>query len=137
MSSSGFARIRAFVAVGTLLIAAGIARAESGGVEGPLAVVASSAEDSDFGWQPAVERRHHFVKRHVPHVRKVLAHHTIRRPHLATATTRHERPSLVVADNMNRSASPLVRLVSADPLCSGGISWNMMCPGAQVIGVTY
>jgi hypothetical protein len=130
MSSSQFARFRAFVAVGTLLIAVGVARAESSADDLLQVAVASSTWDSDYGWHSHVDRRHHVVMRRLPNGRKVVAHGRTIRPRPAVATTRHERRSLVVADNVF-PVSPIVLG------CAGGITWSLMCPGAQVIGVTY
>jgi hypothetical protein len=136
MSRPYFARISAFVAVGTLLIAGGFARAESVGEYKPLAVVASSADDCDYGWHPIADGRYRSVARRV-HGLKLLAHQKIGKPHPMSAAFRREQPSLVIADNMGYPVPASVRHLGAVPYCTGGITWNLLCPGAQVIGVTY
>ena len=144
MSNLGCVRIRASVAVATLLIAGGIARAETGAqdaspvvVASSPVVVASSADDCDYSRHPPIDRRHPLAVRRLPNGQKALANRRIVRPHPVTAATPHEGPSLVVADNRGSVGSPFARPVSAASICAVGITWNLICPGAQVIGVTY
>jgi hypothetical protein len=136
MSSSKVARFGAFIAVGALLIAGGIARAEPSADDTLEAVVASSTWDCDYGWHSRVDRRRHVVIRRLPNGRKVLAHGRMSKSHPVIATTRHERRSLVVADN-GLPVPPIVHRLDGGASCADGPTWNLMCPGAQVIGVTY
>jgi hypothetical protein len=133
MSNLRFVRIAALAAIGTCLVAVGMARAETGDDE-LTANVASSVADCDYGWHPRIHRRHHLVRHGLPRVH--LAHRGAAAPQPRLASIRHEPPPFVVADNGNPAALPIATPV-AGLRCSGPSSFSLLCPGAQVIGVTY
>ena len=126
MSSLGFARIAAFIALGALSSADGIAWADSADdVE-----LAALAPGCDFGWHPRSELRRHWTLRRVPHAKKAFAHGGAPDRRLATIVRREPSP-IVVAGNFGLSPG------EASGRCMGANAWSLLCPGFQVLGTSY
>ena len=107
------------VATGLLLGAAGIARADAVSIPAPDLDVANS--DASCGDLSSCEDAiPNFAS---SHFHKQLAHHRLakRRP-IIVAGRRQPAPDQVALGQLT---------------CTGSSAWSLLCPGAQIIGISY
>jgi hypothetical protein len=120
MKSIWFEMRSVIVATGLLFGAAGIARADAVSIQGANEALAnsgkscgsdlSSCEDAipDFASPPSL---------HLP-----VAHHRVAK-HRPVAVAARQQPGLEVAFQQLT--------------CTGSKAWSLLCPGAQIIGISY
>jgi hypothetical protein len=120
MKSIWFETRSVIVATGLLFGAAGIVRADAVSIQGPDAALAnsdkscgsdlSSCQDAipDFSSPPSL---------HLP-----VAHHRVAK-HRPVVVAAHQRPGPEVAFQQLT--------------CAGSNAWSLLCPGAQIIGISY
>ena len=113
----------AIVATGLLFGAAGIARADAVSNPAPdLAVIDSDGScASDFSSCEDAIRK--LASPPSSHLHKQFAHHQVAK----------HRPDVVAARRQPESDQVAFGQLS----CTGSSAWSLLCPGAQVIGISY
>jgi hypothetical protein len=69
------------------------------------------------------------------HVRKLFAHHGPTQRHVPGVSAHHE-PAPIIVTEVFPSLSG-VRETSAGLVCTGIFAWSLLCPGSQLIGISY
>ncbi len=71
----------------------------------------------------------------IRHRHRSFAHHASRAHSTATAGTEAPNPILVA---VSAGAGSLLRTIEGGaPNCTGSNSWSLLCPGSQLIGISY
>jgi hypothetical protein len=77
-------------------------------------------------------------KAHTPastHLRSLFAHHGQTKTHVRdVAAHRETDPLLVTEVYPSLSSSPPA---GSSPVCTGIFAWSLLCPGSQLIGISY
>ena len=123
MKSACFGTRSAVVAIGLLFGAAGIARADAVSAVGPDLAVSSPDGSCGADLSPCDGAIRNLASPPALHVHKELGHHQFAK-----------RRQFVVAARRQPESDQ----VALDPLiCTGSIAWSLLCPGAQIIGISY
>jgi hypothetical protein len=123
MNSIGFETRSMVVAAGLLFGAAGIARADA--VSNPAPDLAITNSDGSCGsdLSSCEDAIRNFASQPSWHLHKQFAHHQVAK----------RRSVIVLA---HRTPEP--DQVAFGPLtCTGSSAWSLLCPGAQIIGISY
>jgi hypothetical protein len=122
MKSIWFETRSVIVATGLLFGAAGIARADAVSVPAPEAVTnAGDSCDSELSSCEGATRK--FGSPPSSHLHKQFGHHRFAKPWPVVAAARQQpRPDQIALEQLT---------------CTGASAWSLLCPGAQVIGISY
>lgn len=120
MKSAFFETRSAVVAIGLLFGAAGIARADAVSVIAPDLAVSSSDGSCGGDLSPCDGVIRNLASPPAPHVHK--QHQFAKRRQFVVAARRQPEPDQIALDQL---------------ICTGSNAWSLLCPGAQIIGISY
>lgn len=123
MKSIWFETRSMIVATGLLLGAAGIARADAVSAPAPDLAVTNADDSCDGDLSSCEDATRKFASPPSVHLHKQFAHHRFakRRP-VVVAARQQSRPDQVALEQLT---------------CIGANAWSLLCPGAQIIGISY
>jgi hypothetical protein len=120
------------VAIWFVFAAAEVARADP--VETPE--TSSAAVISDHGCDADLSRcRGNKEAPASPHVRKLFAHHAPTQSHVPVVAAHHE-PGPIIVTEVFPSLSRVPE-TGGGLVCTGIFAWSLLCPGSQLIGISY
>jgi hypothetical protein len=123
MKSIWFETRSVIVATGLLFGAAGIARADAGSAPAPDLAVTNADDSCDSDLSSCEDAARKFASPPTSHLHKQFAHHRFaRRRPVIVAARRQPEPDQVALGQL---------------ICTGSSAWSLLCPGAQIIGISY
>jgi hypothetical protein len=127
MTTIRFAMRSAIVATSLMLGATGIARAESAPMADPDFAVANSGEPCVGDFLACGDEADRVALAHTLQAHKQIVHHRY---------AKRRSPSVAAHQGVGLEQVAFQQLVNG-PACTGANAWSLLCPGAQLIGISY